>query len=171
MRRLLLLCVLLAAGPAALAQQANPPAEAQPAQPPQAQPPQAQPPQTQAPQGQPSVRPPLVEREVKAQPGKAVRIAVFTRIKADCTPDQLPAVKLGEQPKHGQVVVRQVKVRLTNVRQCLALEVPGFVAFYQAKPDFPGKDVLTLEVREKDGRLQVQRITIVTGTPAGGDSI
>jgi hypothetical protein len=167
MRRLVMLGCLMAAASGALAQQpeATPPAQAQPApqQTPQAPPP-AMPPQAQ------STRPPLVERQVKGQPGKTVRIAVFTRIKADCTADQLPTVKLGEQPKHGQVIVRQGKVRLTNVRQCLAIEVPGFVAFYQARPDFPGKDVLTLEVREKDGRLQVQRITIVTGTP-GGDSI
>jgi len=175
MRRLLLLCSLLMAGPAALAQQPeSPKPEAPQAQPaPGAQPssPQVQPPQGPPPQVQQGFRP-LVEREFKTRPGQEVRIGVFTTIKPDCTADQLPAVKLGEQPKHGQVSVRQGKVRLTNHRQCLAAEVPAFVAFYRARPDFPGKDVLTLEVRDKNGRLQVQRITITTGTgkPAG-DSI
>jgi hypothetical protein len=157
MRPLLMLCGLLVAGSTALAQQPESPK------------PEA--PQAQQPQGARPFRP-LVEREVKTEPGKTVRIGVFTTIKSDCTPDQLPAVKLGEQPKHGQVTVRQQKLRLTNHRQCLALEVPAFVAYYRAKPDFPGKDVLTLEVRDKNGRLQVQRITVTTGTGKPvGDSI
>lgn len=164
MRHLLLLGFVMAAT-GALAQQpgTSPPAQVQPAPPPQAQPSQ--------PGAAPQVRA-TVEREFKAQPGQEVRIGVFATIKPDCTPDQLPAVKLGEPPKHGQVTVKQGKVRLTNHKQCLAAEVPAFVAFYKAKPDFPGRDVLTLEVRDKNGRLQVQRITITTGTgkPAG-DSI
>lgn len=187
MRRLLLLCGLLMAGSAALAQQpAAPKPEAPQAQPapgaepsPQTQPPQGQPaPPSQPQQGQPQQGQvqqgfrPLVEREFKTRPGQEVRIGVFTNIKPDCTADQLPAVKLGEQPRHGQVTVRQGKVRLTNHRQCLAAEVPAFVAFYRARPDFPGKDVLTLEVRDKNGRLQVQRITITSGAGKPvGDSI
>jgi hypothetical protein len=156
MRRLLLLSCLLSAATGALAQQPDPVA---PAPAPQAQPPQA-----------PQVRG-TIEREVKAQPGgQPVRIGVYTNIQPDCTSGELPAVKLGQEPKHGAVVVRQGRIRLTNHKQCLALEVPAFIAFYRPKSDFPGKDVLTLEVRNKEGKLQVQRITIVTGKPAG-DSI
>jgi hypothetical protein len=32
----------------------------------------------------------------------------------------------------------------TNYKQCLALEVPGFVAFYKSKPDFAGVDSATI---------------------------
>ena len=155
MRVPLLLCCLVCAATGALAQAPAP------------QPPAARPQGPQSTPAQPQTSP-VVEREVKAQPGgQAVRIGVFTNIQPDCTSGELPAVKLGEEPKHGAVIVRQGRVRLTNHRKCLALEVPAFVAFYRPKPDFPGKDVLTLEVRNKEGRLQVQRITIVTGKPAG----
>ena len=38
-------------------------------------------------------------------------------------------------------------VTATNYKQCLALEVPAFVAFYRSRADFVGVDALTLEVK------------------------
>ena len=35
----------------------------------------------------------------------------------------------------------------TNYKQCLALDVPGYVAFYKSQPDFSGNDVFVLEVK------------------------
>jgi hypothetical protein len=63
--------------------------------------------------------------------------------------------------------VKKAKVSATNYKQCLALEVPAFVAFYRSRADFVGVDVLTLEVRSPDGTTQVQRIsvTVETGSP------
>jgi hypothetical protein len=49
-------------------------------------------------------------------------------------------------------------VTATNYKQCLALEVPAFVAFYGSRADFVGVDVLTLEVKFPNGKAQVQRI-------------
>jgi hypothetical protein len=59
-------------------------------------------------------------------------------------------------------------VSATNLKQCLALEVPGFIAFYQSKPDFAGTDVAVIEVKYPQGRTEVQRITIHVGASAGG---
>jgi hypothetical protein len=60
-------------------------------------------------------------------------------------------------------VVRSGKVRATNYRQCLALEVPGFVALYKSEPNFSGTDVVVLEIKFASGRIEVQRITISIG--------
>lgn len=63
------------------------------------------------------------------------------------------------------------KVSATNYKQCLALEVPAFVAFYRSRADFVGVDVLTLEVRSPDGTTQVQRISVTVGTGSPGRRI
>jgi len=44
------------------------------------------------------------------------------------------------------------------LKQCLALEVPGLVAFYQSRSDFTGTDNLTLEVKFPGGRTEIQKI-------------
>jgi hypothetical protein len=67
--------------------------------------------------------------------------------------------------------VKKAKVSATNYKQCLALQVPGFVAFYRSRADFVGVDVLTLEVRSPDGTTQVQRISVTVGTGSPGRRI
>ena len=49
--------------------------------------------------------------------------------------------------------------------------MPGFVAFYQSKPDFVGTDVVIIEVKYPQGRTELQRITINVGTGPGGQKI
>ena len=56
----------------------------------------------------------------------------------------------------------------TNYKQCMALEVPGFIAFYRSKADFSGTDVVMLEVKYPQGRTEIQRITVKVG---GGGAI
>ena len=111
-----------------------------------------------------------VEREVKAQAGRQVRVGAYFSLKQDCTPGQLPAIRLVENPANGAVVVRSGKVRATNVRQCLAVEVPAFVAFYRSQPDFSGTDTFLIEVKGADGKIQHQRIRVVVQS-SGGDRI
>ena len=61
-------------------------------------------------------------------------------------------------------------VTATNYKQCLALEVPAFVAFYRSRADFVGVDVLTLEVKFPDGKTVVQCVstTVGSGSPGRG---
>jgi hypothetical protein len=101
------------------------------------------------------------EREVKAQAGRQVRVGTYFSLKRDCTPGQLPAIRLVEKPANGAVVVRSAKVRATNVRQCLAVEVPAYVAFYRSKPDFSGTDTFLIELKAADGQVRHQRIRVV----------
>jgi len=110
-------------------------------------------------------------RNVKAQSGRDVRVAVFASVKSDCTPGPLPTVRLKETPKNGTVTVRQGRMRATNLKQCLAVEVPAFIAVYRSRPDFSGSDELTLEVVNAGGKIQLQRIQVTVEKAPVGQSL
>ena len=108
-----------------------------------------------------------VERSVKALPNKNTQIGVYLNVLPDCTSGPLPTIRLANPPTAGKVVVKTAKVKATNYKACLALEVPAYVAFYTSPPDFLGDDVMTLEVKFPGGRIEIQKITVkVTGTGA-----
>ena len=46
----------------------------------------------------------------------------------------------------GTVSVKRAMLKATNVKQCLAIEAPAFVAFYRAAQNFAGADTFELEV-------------------------
>jgi hypothetical protein len=89
-------------------------------------------------------------------------------VRPDCTSGPLPSIQLTSPPENGKVTVKKAQVTATNYKQCLALEVPGFVAFYRSRADFAGVDVLTLEVKFPDGKTQVQRISVTVGAGSPG---
>jgi hypothetical protein len=114
----------------------------------------------------------LVEREVKASPGRDVRVGIFTAIRPDCTSGPLPAIRLASAPSHGTVSVKRATLKATNFKQCLATEVPAFVAFYHAAQDFNGTDEFELEVSFAGGRKETQHFHVsVANDPAGGQGI
>lgn len=107
----------------------------------------------------------FVERSVRALPNKDTRIGVYLNVQSDCTSGTLPTIRLASPPVSGKVVVKTAKVKATNYKACLALEVPAYVAFYKSPPDFLGDDVLTIEVKYSGGRTELQKITVnVVGT-------
>jgi uncharacterized membrane protein len=110
-----------------------------------------------------------LDREVKAAPGREVRVGIFTSMRADCTAGPLPAISLSVAPEHGAVTVRRATLKATNVKQCLAAELPVLVAFYRSKSDSANDDRFELEVSFADGRKQIQRfrITIANGANEG----
>jgi hypothetical protein len=110
----------------------------------------------------------LAERELKAAPDRDVRVGVFTSIRPDCTSGPLPAIRLATAPAHGTVSVKRGTLKATNFKQCLATEVPAFVAFYRAAPDFGGSDAFDLEISFADGRKQIQHIRMIVTKGAGG---
>src|SRR5271154_5204596 len=77
-----------------------------------------------------------VERDVKAAPGKDLRVGVYSDIRPDCTSGPLPAIRLVSPPAHGAVNVKRGMLKVTNYKQCLATEVPAFVAIYRAANNF-----------------------------------
>jgi hypothetical protein len=107
------------------------------------------------------------EKSARAQSGKSVRIGVYINVRPDCTSGPLPAIKLNSPPVNGTVTVRKANVTATNYKQCLALQVPAFVAIYRSKTDFSGVDALELEVKFPNGRVEIQKFEItVAPSPA-----
>jgi hypothetical protein len=114
---------------------------------------------------------PIVERSVKAQPDKAVRVGVYVNVQPDCTSGPLPTIRLSAPPANGRVIVRRANIGATNYKQCLALQVPGLVAFYRSRPDFSGADTLSLEVKFPNGNTQTHRITVTVADGGSGQQI
>ena len=73
----------------------------------------------------------VIERQLKAAPGRDVRAGVFTDIHPDCTSGRCRR-SAATPPAHGSGTVKRGTLRATNIKQCLAIEVPAFVAFYRA---------------------------------------
>jgi hypothetical protein len=109
-----------------------------------------------------------VDRTASGQPDTDIRVGVYINLRPDCTSGPLPSIRLTSPPENGKVTVKKAKVTATNYKQCLALEVPGFIALYRSRADFVGVDVLTLEVKFPDGKTVVQRISVTVGTGAPG---
>ncbi|MGN6308076.1 MAG: hypothetical protein ACTHNN_00780 [Xanthobacteraceae bacterium] len=112
-----------------------------------------------------------VERNAKGQAAKNIQVGLYINVRPDCTSGPLPTIRLVNPPANGTLTIRRGKVNATNYKQCLALEVPGFVAFYKSKADFAGTDVTTVEVKYPQGRTEIQRITITVGAGTGGQKI
>lgn len=121
------------------------------------------------PQDQSAATPKIVERNARGPTSRSIQVGVYLNVRPDCTSGTLPALRMVTPPSNGTVSIKRGKVSATNYKQCLALEVPGFIAFYQSKADFVGSDEVTIEVKYPAGRTEVQRIRIdVSGssTPA-----
>ena len=112
-----------------------------------------------------------VERTFKGRAGQDIRVGVFASIRPDCKSGPLPTIRLTAPPAHGDVTVKQGKLRTTNLRQCLAAEVPAYVVNYKSKPGFSGSDVLTLEVINSNGKSQLQKITVTIEEGPSGEKI
>jgi hypothetical protein len=111
------------------------------------------------------------ERTARAQSGRDVRIAVYINVRPDCTSGPLPTIRLTAPPSNGTVTVRKGNVSVTNYKQCLALQVPGFFAFYRSRSEFSGTDTLELEVKYPSGRVEIQRFQITVGASPSSQPI
>jgi hypothetical protein len=112
-----------------------------------------------------------VERSAKGATAASIRIGLYLNVQSDCTSGTLPAIRLLAPPANGTITIKRGKVTATNYKQCLALEVPGFIAFYKSKPNFAGVDTATIEVKYPAGRTEIQRINITVGDGKGGQKI
>ena len=114
----------------------------------------------------------VVERQLKAAPGRDVRVGVFTDIRPDCTSGPLPAIRLATPPAHGSVNVKRGTLKATNIKQCLAIEVPAFVAFYRAAAGYTGADDFELEIGLPNGHKRRERVHVtVTKSFNAGEGI
>jgi len=108
-----------------------------------------------------------VQRKIAGAADQDIRIGVYVNVKPDCTAGALPTIRLVKPPAHGKVTVKQAKVKATNYKQCLALEVPGYVGFYRSRANFRGEDLFTFEVAYP-GRIVVQQFTVTVGDAKQG---
>ena len=107
----------------------------------------------------------VIERTVKVPSNKETRVGVYVNLKPDCTNGPLPSIRLISPPEHGKVTVKRATINATNYKQCLAVQVPGFVAFYQSARAYSGTDSIKLEIKTPGGRTVVQKITLTVGGP------
>jgi len=112
-----------------------------------------------------------VQREVKGKPDTDINAGVFATVRKDCTPGPLPAVRLVTPPAHGKVTVKQGKVRATNLKNCLGMELPAFVAIYRSERDYIGQDRFTVEVIGSNGKTQIQQVTVTVMQVGHGQGI
>jgi len=112
-----------------------------------------------------------VDRQVRGKSDTNINAGIFTTIRQDCTAGPLPVVRLVTPPAHGKVTMKQGRLRATNVKQCLGVEVPAFVAIYRSARDFSGQDTFTLEVTGSGGQVQMQRVTVMVLGGTGGQGI
>jgi hypothetical protein len=69
---------------------------------------------------------------------------------------------------------RQCQARhATNIKQCLAIEVPAFVAFYRASADYSGADDFELEISLPNGHKRRERfhMTVTKSSSGAGEGI
>lgn len=116
-------------------------------------------------------QPATIERQVKGKANSSINAGIFTTVRRDCTAGPLPAVRLVSPPVHGKVSLKQGRIRATNIRNCLGIDLPAFVAFYHSAPDFVGQDHFTIEITGADGKIQVQRITVTIAGSGAGESL
>ena len=114
---------------------------------------------------------PTIERQVRGKPDTNINAGIFVTIRKDCTAGPLPVVRLMTPPAHGKVTVKQGNLRMTNLKQCLGMELPAFVAIYRSAQDFIGQDTFTIEVIGAGGKAQIQRITVTVMKPGAGQGI
>lgn len=111
-----------------------------------------------------------VVRNLNAEEGRDVKLGIFASMRRDCTAGTPPTIRLKVPPKHGKVVVKAVKLRATNLHQCLAVEVPAFVAIYRSVPNYFGYDLVVLEIKSGT-KVQTKTYIIKLGARSGSRRI
>jgi hypothetical protein len=110
-----------------------------------------------------------IERNFIGNSADAINVGIFTSMRDNCTPAPLPAIRLIVAPLHGQIVVRRTRLLATNIRECLASELPAFVAYYSSATDYVGEDAFTLEIIGGKEQQHLEHITVtVTANSAQG---
>jgi hypothetical protein len=112
-----------------------------------------------------------VQRSSRGEPGKDIRVGVYINVKPDCSSGPLPTIRLVDRPANGNVTVKSGKINARNYKQCLALEVPAYIAFYRSEPGFAGVDAFTIEVKYQDGRTETQKLSVTVSDAKQGQKI
>jgi hypothetical protein len=76
---------------------------------------------------------------------------------------------LPRRRRHGSVTVKRGTLKAINIKQCLVIEVPAFVAFYRAGADDCGDDDFELEISLPNGhaRRESAHVTVTKSSSVG----
>jgi hypothetical protein len=105
-------------------------------------------------------------RNLDAQPGKTLRLAIAGNVGTDCKPGKPAEIKILTAPKNGSLAVRAGDTPAGALKRCPGLKVPVQGVFYEAKAGFTGSDEVSFEI-VRDGKTESQTVRInVTTKPA-----
>lgn len=96
---------------------------------------------------------------------KPVQLGYYASAHKDCTPGELPKVRLVEAPKLGTLIVRRAVLSINTVAGCPNLKTPAQVAFYQPRVGSAGSDRTSYEVTSENGEVATYEM-MITVKPA-----
>lgn len=67
-----------------------------------------------------------IERQFNGNLNTDINVGIFTSMRANGTAGLLPVIGLVVPPAHGKITVKQGRVRATNFKQCLGVELSAF---------------------------------------------
>jgi hypothetical protein len=105
---------------------------------------------------------------IETTSGTPIRLGYHASAHKNCTPAQLPAIKVSEPPKAGALVVRKGTLATDKVPGCGLIRVPVQVVFYNPRDGYVGPDHVQYEVTNSNGQTTTYDITVtVKATPPG----
>ena len=117
----------------------------------------------------PASAPERLFRNVDADQGKQVRLALVGNVTKDCKVGPKPELKVTSAPKHGTLAIRSGKTKPGSLPRCPNLEIPAEGVFFQARPNFIGDDEVIYQVTPPGGPTRIVTIRIsIRATNAPG---
>ncbi|WP_445504371.1 4-aminobutyrate aminotransferase [Microvirga sp. G4-2] len=100
--------------------------------------------------------------------GKTHRLGVYGNVQKDCTSGPLPTVRVVTPPKHGELNVRNGKLKAGRISRCPKLEAAAQGVFYKPNPTYKGADEVSYEIKSASGKVESHtvRITVKDAPPA-----
>jgi hypothetical protein len=100
-----------------------------------------------------------IERQATAKSDTNINAAIFAEFDENaCNPGPLPIVRLLTPPTHGNVTMAQVNLHAD--RKCAGMDVPAWIAIYRSNKGFIGEDSFTVELKNAEGKTQIQKTTV-----------
>ena len=100
-----------------------------------------------------------IERQATAKSNTNSTAGIFAEFDPNgCTPGPLPIVRLLSPPTHGNVTMMQVNLHAD--RKCAGMDVPAWIAIYRSNKDFIGEDSFSVELKNAEGQIQIQKTTV-----------
>ena len=94
-----------------------------------------------------------------------MQLGYYASAHKNCTPAELPTVRVIEPPKAGVLTVRRGVLSTDKVAGCPGLKTPAQIAFYQPRAGYVGPDHVSYEVTAENGDVATYEMTITVKAP------